>query len=95
MTFAEQIGRNLRKARRRAYMSQCELSRGAGLHHATISLLELGLRVPRIDTCAKIVESTEVDSHASRLRRRLDPWRRRFVFDALGGRLPAPGRSGR
>jgi transcriptional regulator with XRE-family HTH domain len=61
MTVSEQLGRNLRKARRRACMSQEDLSRRAGLHHTEIGLLERGARVPRIDTCIKILESTNAD----------------------------------
>lgn len=61
MTVSEQLGLNLRKARRRACMSQDDLSKRTGLHHTEISLLERGHRVPRIDTCIKILESTNAD----------------------------------
>ena len=61
MTVSEQLGLNLRKARRRACMSQDDLSKRTGLHHTEISLLERGHRVPRIDTCIKILESTSAD----------------------------------
>jgi transcriptional regulator with XRE-family HTH domain len=61
MTVSEQIGLNLRRARRRACMSQDDLSKRTGLHHTEISLLERGTRVPRIDTCIKILESTNAD----------------------------------
>jgi len=42
MTVSEQLGRNLRRARRRAYMSQEDLARRAGVHHTEIGLLERG-----------------------------------------------------
>lgn len=61
MTVSEQLGRNLRKARREAFMSQEELSRRAGLHLSQIGLLERGLRVPRLDTAIKILEGTNAD----------------------------------
>jgi transcriptional regulator with XRE-family HTH domain len=61
MTVAEQIGRNLKGIRRAAYMSQDELSRRSGLHYSEISLLERGGRVPRLDTCIKILESVGGD----------------------------------
>jgi transcriptional regulator with XRE-family HTH domain len=62
MTVAEQIGLNLRKIRRRAAMSQDGLARRAGIHHTEISLLERGGRIPRLDTCIRILESTEADA---------------------------------
>jgi transcriptional regulator with XRE-family HTH domain len=62
VTFAEQIGRNLRRVRREAFMSQEDLSRRAGLDRSEICLLERGLRIPRIDTCIKILESAQADS---------------------------------
>jgi transcriptional regulator with XRE-family HTH domain len=61
MTVAEQLGLNLRKARRRACMSQDDLSKLTGLHHTEISLLERGRRIPRLDTCIKILQSTGAD----------------------------------
>jgi transcriptional regulator with XRE-family HTH domain len=62
MTVAEQIGLNLRKIRRRVAMSQDGLARRSGLHHTEISLLERGGRIPRLDTCIRILESTEADA---------------------------------
>jgi transcriptional regulator with XRE-family HTH domain len=61
MTVAEQLGRNLRKVRRQAFMSQEQLSRRSGLHHTEIGLLERGRRVPRLDTAIKVLESTNAD----------------------------------
>lgn len=61
MTVSEQVGRNLKRMRRGAFMSQFDLSRRTGLHHTEISLLERGQRLPRIDTCIRIVEGTNAD----------------------------------
>jgi transcriptional regulator with XRE-family HTH domain len=61
MTVAEQIGRNLRRARRQACMTQEDLSRRTGLHRSEIGKLERGLRVPRLDTAIKILEGTNAD----------------------------------
>ena len=62
MTVAEQIGLNLRKVRRRAGMSQDDLSGRTGLHHTEISLLERGGRIPRLDTAIRILGSTGADA---------------------------------
>lgn len=51
---ARQFGTNLRKARRRADLSQEEVGVLASLHRTEIGLLERGARVPRIDTLIKI-----------------------------------------
>ena len=61
MTVAEQLGRNLKRIRRRAGMSQDDLSLRSGLHHAEISLLERGGRIPRLDTAIRIIGCTEGD----------------------------------
>lgn len=61
MAVAEQIGLNLKRIRRKADLSQDDLSRRSGLHHTEISLLERGGRVPRLDTCIRIIESTGGD----------------------------------
>jgi transcriptional regulator with XRE-family HTH domain len=61
VTVAEQIGLNLKRIRRKACMSQDDLSRRSGLHRTEISLLERGGSVPRLDTCIRIIESTGGD----------------------------------
>lgn len=53
------FGENLRRARRRAMLSQEALGRGAGLHRTEIGLLEQGQRRPRIDTLVKLACSLE------------------------------------
>ena len=60
MSVAEQFGRNLFMARRRAYLSQEQLARRATLHRTEIGLLERGLRVPRLDTIVKVADGLEV-----------------------------------
>jgi len=61
VTVSEQIGLNFRRVRLRAGLSQEDLARRSGLHHTEISLLERGGRVPRLDTCMKVVEAGEAD----------------------------------
>ena len=61
MNVAEQFGRNLAYCRRRAKLSQEELSVRASLHRTAVGMLERGERVPRIDTLVKLAGSLEVD----------------------------------
>jgi transcriptional regulator with XRE-family HTH domain len=58
---AQQFGDNLRRARKRADLSQEELAWGASVHRTEISQLERGLRVARIDTVAKLAGTLEID----------------------------------
>jgi transcriptional regulator with XRE-family HTH domain len=51
---AQRFGKNLRRCRRRAGVSQEKLGIASGLHRTEIGLLERGARVPRIDTAIKI-----------------------------------------
>jgi transcriptional regulator with XRE-family HTH domain len=51
---AAQFGDNLRYCRRKAKLSQEELGFGANLRRTEIGLLELGDRLPRIDTLMKL-----------------------------------------
>jgi transcriptional regulator with XRE-family HTH domain len=60
VSVAEQFGRNLFMARRRAYLSQEQLSHRAALHRTEIGLLERGRRVPRLDTIVKLADGLEV-----------------------------------
>jgi len=53
LKVARQFGANLRKARRRAGLSQEEIGWLASLHRTEIGLLETGARTPRIDTLVK------------------------------------------
>lgn len=61
MSVARQFGDNLRRARKRADLSQEELAWGASVHRTEVSQLERGLRVARIDTVAKLAATLEVD----------------------------------
>ena len=51
---AEHFGTNLARARMRAGISQEELSFRASLHRTEIGMVERGVRLPRIDTLAKL-----------------------------------------
>ncbi len=57
---ARQFAVNLRKARRRAGLSQEEVGWLASLHRTEIGLLETGARTPRIDTLVKIAAAVDV-----------------------------------
>jgi transcriptional regulator with XRE-family HTH domain len=61
MDVAAQFGDNLVRARKSADMSQDELSVRASVHRTEISQLERGLRIPRIDTLAKLSACLEVE----------------------------------
>ena len=61
--IAARFGDNLVSCRRLADMSQDELSIRASVHRTEISQLERGLRIPRIDTLAKLCASLEVEPH--------------------------------
>lgn len=52
--LARGFAANLRRARRRAGISQEALGFRAGLHRTEIGLLERGARMPRIDTVLKL-----------------------------------------
>jgi transcriptional regulator with XRE-family HTH domain len=54
------FGRNLLRIRRRASLSQEEITVRAGLHRTEVSQLERGHRVPRIDTLLKLAGALEV-----------------------------------
>ena len=61
MSVAQQFGDNLARIRKRADMSQEEISVRASLHRTEISHLERGLRLARADTIAKLAAALEVD----------------------------------
>lgn len=54
MEIGRHFGENLRRARKRAGISQEELAMRSSLHRTAIGFLERGQRVPRIDTLIKI-----------------------------------------
>jgi transcriptional regulator with XRE-family HTH domain len=59
--LAEQFGRNLKSARRRAGFSQQELASACGLHRTEIGLLESGARLPRLDTIIKVASGVALE----------------------------------
>ena len=61
MNVAEQFGANLARLRKAAGLSQEETSARASVHRTEISQLERGLRVPRIDTVAKLAGALQID----------------------------------
>lgn len=60
--IAARFGDNLARHRKRADLSQEEVSHLASLHRTEISQLERGLRLPRIDTLIKLKFSLEVSA---------------------------------
>jgi len=60
--LAVRFGKNLARVRKLADLSQEELSVMASLHRTEISQLERGLRLPRIDTMAKLAASLEAST---------------------------------
>lgn len=61
---AERFAQNLRRARKAADLSQEELSLRASLHRTEIGLLERAMRIPRIDTLAKLAGTLGVEPAA-------------------------------
>jgi len=54
---AIRFGKNLRRARRAAGLSQEAVAFSSSLHRTEIGLLERGARTPRIDTLVKIAKA--------------------------------------
>lgn len=61
MDVARRFGDNLRRARRRADLSQEQLGVRASLHRTEVGLLERGARVPRVDTLIKLARGLGID----------------------------------
>lgn len=61
MNVAEQFAANLRRHRKLADMSQEEVSVRASLHLTAVGMIERGLRLPRVDTVAKLAAALEVE----------------------------------
>jgi transcriptional regulator with XRE-family HTH domain len=62
-----QFAQNLREQRHRANLSQEELAHLAELDRTAISLLERGLRMPRLDTIVKLSRALRLGSPAELL----------------------------
>ena len=60
MSLKERFSANLRRARRRAGISQAELGRLTELHRTQIYLLENAKRMPRLDTLLKLVCALQI-----------------------------------
>jgi ribosome-binding protein aMBF1 (putative translation factor) len=58
--ISEQFGRNLAEARGWADLSQVELADRASLRQRDVSILESGLRCPRLDLIVRLAEVLEV-----------------------------------
>jgi transcriptional regulator with XRE-family HTH domain len=58
----QQFGLNLRGLRNRAGLSQEQLGERCELDRTEISLLERGLRFPRLDTVVKLARALELES---------------------------------
>jgi transcriptional regulator with XRE-family HTH domain len=63
----EQLGKNLRDHRERVGLSQEELAELCDLDRTEISLLERGLRFPRLDTLVRLSRGLKLDSVAQLL----------------------------
>jgi transcriptional regulator with XRE-family HTH domain len=60
--LAERFGKNLRHCRKRAGISQEELSVRAELHRTEIGVLECGQRMARLDTLVKLAGGLGIES---------------------------------
>lgn len=58
--FARRFGENLARHRKRARLSQEQLSVRASLHRTAVGQLERGERVARLDTLVKLVGALDV-----------------------------------
>jgi transcriptional regulator with XRE-family HTH domain len=91
------FGENLILLRSRVDLSQVETAKRSGLHLTEVSLLERGLRLPRLDTIVKLAGAVEAEPcelltgmvwHAGRVPR--GKWVRQ---DASAPQDPQPARS--
>lgn len=93
----KRFGENLIRLRNRVDLSQAETAKRAGLHITEVSLLERGLRLPRLNTIVKLAGAIEAEPcelltgmawHAGRVQR--GEWVRQ---DASASRDSQPSRS--
>lgn len=56
------LGEELRKARKKAGLTQEELAFAAGISRNYVSLLELGQKSPTVDTLLKICKAIDVSA---------------------------------
>lgn len=57
----KRFGENLIRLRNRVDLSQVETAKRSGLHLTEVSLLERGLRLPRLDTIVKLAGAIEAE----------------------------------
>jgi transcriptional regulator with XRE-family HTH domain len=57
---AGDLGRNLRRARKWAGLTQEEVAERSGVHATEVSRIEAGKRDPRISTMERLAEAVEV-----------------------------------
>ena len=57
----KRFGENLIRLRNRADLSQVETAKRSGLHLTEVSLLERGLRLPRLDTIVRLAGAIEAE----------------------------------
>lgn len=57
--LGDQFGRNLRRSRRRADLSQESLAELIEVHRSEVGALERGLRLPRLDTILKLAAGVD------------------------------------
>lgn len=60
MDVAEAFGRELRRRRQAAHLTQEELAEKSGLHRTYISLVERGLRVPTLDAAFRLAAPLKI-----------------------------------
>lgn len=58
---ARRFGRNLAERRRKVGLSQDATAQRAGLHRTEVALIEVGKRLPRLDTIVKLAGALEVE----------------------------------
>jgi transcriptional regulator with XRE-family HTH domain len=61
VSVAEQFAANIRRYRKLADLSQDELAIRASLHLTAVGMIERGMRLPRVDTVAKLAGALEVE----------------------------------
>jgi transcriptional regulator with XRE-family HTH domain len=59
--ITDRFGANLTRIRKRANLSQEEVGFAADLHRTEVGMLERGIRLPRLDTIAKLAGALEID----------------------------------
>lgn len=57
---AKRFGQNLRRARKKAHLTQEALAEACGVHSTEIGRLERGVRDPRLSTVAKVARGLKV-----------------------------------